>query len=733
MIIKNRLVLAIELIIAAGLAASPAFADNRGPEPLPGEKPLPAVAPQPIIKISDTVRMLAEKNSSVSLVVELNSPEHRQLLRQMRREEAEAVGKLTDEIRSLVRDYAPQGDFASKDEERRSLDAAQGNQPFFLQDRIDKLNAERETAALQIKEKYRTELKRVLESQHEEFRRRVESLGGKVTDVITVNNSVAVELPSEALDKLSASPDVIRIDENAPGEPELDNQLISLGVSSFWNDGDDGGVWDVGVLDGGVEETHSALSSHTILENYAPDHYHGTGVACMYASTHATYRGLAYGLDKILVDNAGASATSMAGADWMVTSAADNPEVINYSWGNGTASTTSWGSMARFVDGIVDTYNVVWAKSAGNSGYDADPTITQPGENYNGITVANMDDRNTTSRSDDYIRYTSSRGPTYDGRKKPDMTAPGHNTYTCDLNNTYDNLGGTSSAAPKVGAVSLLLKDSGHYYPISMKATLINTADSWDDNDTETTSDDGQVSGKEWNRTYGWGYLDAWHAEFHKDDYFIDTIGQTGASNDYKLYVGQGWVGDKATAVWEREVDYNDASTPTSYENLSDINIRLYDEVDHTLEDYDFSGRDNVHQVAVETSGRKVIKVYAWNSSKSESVALATEEGFTRAVPPSFSQVKSSTPFPFLSGYYTVSTNVTNNGSIKAHNMSATINLPPGVSLVSSSATVGLDSLAAGASDQASWLVYAPVPINLSAITYTASSSSYGETFSNTQ
>ncbi len=722
--------MAIGFIISAGLSSGPALAEGKGPEVLKGEKPLPPLPAQKIDKIPLAVKSAAHKSKTLSLVVELNSPEHRKLLKQMKREEEKAVQEQTEQIRKMVRDYAPKGIYADKDEERKAFDATGGNQPFYLRDRVQKLNQARENAAAEVRQKYRTTVKNLLDPQHEKFKGLVESLGGKVTEVIYSNNSMAVEIPAEALERLADSPDVIRVDKNAPGEPELDQHVYSLGVDAFWDAGYDGGIWDVGILDNGVEETHDALSSHTFLENYSPDGDHGTAMACIYASTDSTYRGLAYGLDKILVDNAGDAATSMAGADWMVRFAADDPEVINYSWGNGLAATTSWGSLARFVDGIVNNHNLVWVKSAGNNGYNATTTLTQPGENYNGMTVANMDDANTLTRSDDRIHASSSRGPTYDNRKKPDISAPGQNTYTCVTGNGWADFGSTSYAAPKVGAISLLLRDAGHYHPISMKATMINTADSWEDNGTETITDDGPVTGKEWNRTYGWGYLDGWHAEFHKDDYFVDTIGQSGASNDYKLYVGQGWVGDKATIVWEREVDYNNASTPTSYSNLSDINLRLYDEASHDLEDTDFSARDNVHQVAVETAGRKVIKVYAWSSSQSERVALATEEGFSRATVPTFAHAKSSSNI--VGGYYTVRTNVTNNGSIKAHNMSATINIPAGVTLISSASTVSLDDLAAGASDLASWVVYTSSAAYLSGITYTATSNSYGETFTTT-
>ena len=687
-----------------------------------------------IEKISRKVKTQADRSTEVSVIIELNSPEHRTMLKAMKKETEESQREHVQKVRELVKDNAPRGQFATKNEEKAALDSSRKSQPFFLQNSLREINEARESEKQKTRSKMKDRLKSITRGQQQKFARVIENMGGKVEEFIHINNSVAVTIPVYALEELSAHPEVIRISENSPGAPELSNQALSLGVSAFWNASDgpiDGGVWDAGILDGGVEETHSALSSHTFLENYAPDHYHGTGIACMYGSTHATHKGLAYGMDKFLVDNAGGTATSMAGADWMVSDASDDPEVINYSWGNGSAASSTWGDMARFVDGVVNNHSVVWVKSAGNQGYGASTTMTQPGENYNGITVTNMYDNNTVTRTDDVIWSSSSRGPAADGRRKPDISAPGHNTYTCDLGNTWDNMGGTSSAAPKVGAGAILLQDAGHYLPISIKATLINTADSWDDNDTQTTADDGQVTGKEWNRTYGWGYLDLGHAAFHRDDYFIDYVSASGSSTDYDLYVGQGWIGDKATLVWERDVDYNDASAPTTYKSLSDLNMRLYNEDDQVLEDYDFSSKDNVHQVAVESSGMKVIKVYAWNSSVTERFALATEEGFSRATGPAFTQATSELINLFPSRTYRLSTTITNTGDLKAHGLSASVTLPAGVSLYSGTASRSLAALEAGDSVTVSWTVTASSFSLLNNVRYNVNSNSYGETFSN--
>jgi subtilisin family serine protease len=56
------------------------------------------------------------------------------------------------------------------------------------------------------------------------------------------------------------------------------------------------------------------------------------------------------------------------------------------------------------------------------------------------------------------VSYFSSRGPTGDGRLKPDLVAPGERIYAPVLGGYWDYLDGTSMAAPHVsGAAALLM------------------------------------------------------------------------------------------------------------------------------------------------------------------------------------------------------------------------------------------------------------------------------------
>jgi len=100
-------------------------------------------------------------------------------------------------------------------------------------------------------------------------------------------------------------------------------------------------------------------------------------------------------------------------------------------------------------------FNKLHAAEGGALGDYRYISITDPGNADGVITVG------STHRLMPHnygVSYFSSRGPTGDGRTKPDLVAPGERIDSCSLNGYYETMDGTSMAAPHVsGAAALII------------------------------------------------------------------------------------------------------------------------------------------------------------------------------------------------------------------------------------------------------------------------------------
>jgi len=106
--------------------------------------------------------------------------------------------------------------------------------------------------------------------------------------------------------------------------------------------------------------------------------------------------------------------------------------------------------------------------SAGNEGDNEWYYITSPADGFGVIAVGSVD-------RDKFVSTFSSRGPTYDGRVKPDFVALGEPVWTVDASSSssYRFVQGTSFAAPSVsGAVALLLEVHPEWSPETVADSL---------------------------------------------------------------------------------------------------------------------------------------------------------------------------------------------------------------------------------------------------------------------
>jgi len=124
-----------------------------------------------------------------------------------------------------------------------------------------------------------------------------------------------------------------------------------------------------------------------------------------------------------------------------------------------------WTPVCVECDRLVSA-GVVVVVSAGNSGFDDSRGTMSIGSGFQMISIADPGNAETvitvgaTHRTDPH-RYgpisRSARGPTADGRHKPDLLAPGDGVWGPVPGGRWERKSGTSQAAPHVSAAAAML------------------------------------------------------------------------------------------------------------------------------------------------------------------------------------------------------------------------------------------------------------------------------------
>jgi len=180
---------------------------------------------------------------------------------------------------------------------------------------------------------------------------------------------------------------------------------------------------------------------------------------------------------------AGVEWAESSGAD-IVTSSLGYKEWYSYSDMDGNTAVTTIAA------DIAASKGVVVVNAAGNERDDEWQYIIAPADGDSVIAVGAVD------RSGDLAAF-SSRGPTYDGRIKPDVVALGVETYCAVPGGGYGYKNGTSFSTPLVaGVCALLLEFDPTLTPVQIIERLHNTASQADDPDN----------------LMGWGILNAFKA-----------------------------------------------------------------------------------------------------------------------------------------------------------------------------------------------------------------------------
>ena len=335
--------------------------------------------------------------------------------------------------------------------------------------------------------------------------------GFRTTRRFSLVDAFAAEVTKADVFRLARRPEVAHVEADvavhALGTSAQDSFGVTKARLDSGLDGDGDGVAGTysardlvaAIVDTGIDARHRDLDDGKVLA--FADCYgrpcrltapvdadgHGTHVAASIAGdgdarSDRLYRGVAPGaaLVGVRVLGAGGSGTLsdvVAGLQWVVAHRATyGIEVLNLSLGaEGCSSGTDAASAA--VDNAVAA-GLVAVVAAGNEGPGA-CTIGLPAAARDAITVGAMADLGARGFR---LASFSSRGPTLDGRLKPDLVAPGVSITSAKAGTTtgYVTYSGTSMAAPFVAGVALLMLDANPALsPADVKARITSSAVDW--------------------------------------------------------------------------------------------------------------------------------------------------------------------------------------------------------------------------------------------------------------
>jgi serine protease AprX len=292
----------------------------------------------------------------------------------------------------------------------------------------------------------------------------------------------------EAIQLLESDPEVVRIYEDLPVHAYLDSAMPLIAVPRLWQEGYAGDGVRIAVVDTGIDPLHPdfrgriGATADFTGEGVTDQHGHGTHCASIAAgsgeASGGKYRGAApkasiYAAKVLRSDGQGMMSDVMAGVEWAVN---QGVQVISLSLG-GPGPCDGTDALSDTCDAAVES-GIIVCVAAGNDG-PGPYTVGSPGCARNVITIGASSDQ-------DRIAGFSSRGPTSDGRVKPDVVFPGVDIVAArargtimgkPLNEHYTSASGTSMATPAAaGACALILQANPRLVPQQVKERLASTA-----------------------------------------------------------------------------------------------------------------------------------------------------------------------------------------------------------------------------------------------------------------
>lgn len=304
---------------------------------------------------------------------------------------------------------------------------------------------------------------------------------------------IAGSIHADLVQELARQPWVTEITQDQMMHANMDVSRVEALAPQANAAGLTGEGINVAVVDTGIDRNHAALEGRTTgcVKIEGGVHYpvcdddngHGTHVAgtigARPTTTQPSIEGIApdvtFSAVKVLnTAGAGLNSDVIEGMEWVINHKDEyGIRVMSMSLG-GEECGDGTSPSAQMADQVVEA-GIVAVIAAGNSG-PADCSVSTPGTAEKVVTVGAVDDFGTKNWGDDHVADFSSRGPTKDGRIKPDVLAPGVAITSTYLAGSYATLDGTSMATPHVsGVVATMIQQDPTLTPSDVKSKIHQT------------------------------------------------------------------------------------------------------------------------------------------------------------------------------------------------------------------------------------------------------------------